>query len=253
MMRPNLKIIGLGLACFAIFVIALFPARAGFALFAPDTVGGFGISGTVWNGSAKIITIGGQQLRNTEWDLALTRLLLGRLGGDIKTRWSGGFAEGFGTISLGGTIRLHDFQGSIDAETLTAAVGAPSLGGQISLQIEELKLSDNWPRHLIGRAEIVNLSSPMMGRGAAALIGNFAVEFDSTLELDPGKLTGKITDTGGQLELSGTLLLEAPANYTLKTRLKARPDAAVSLQKNLEFLGTPEDDGTRLFQFAGSL
>jgi general secretion pathway protein N len=253
-MRLNLKLAGLGLACFLILLISLFPARAGFALFAPDSVSGFGFSGTIWNGGAKVIDVGGQQLRNTEWDMALTRLLLGRLGGDIKTRWNNGFAEGFGTISLGGTIRLSEFKASIDAATLQTAVGTPSLGGQISLQIKELKLSNNWPRYLIGRAEIVNLSSPLMGRGEAALIGNFAVEFDSTLELEPGKsLSGKISDTGGPLELTGTLLLEAPANYTLKTRLKARPGAASSLEQNLEFLGTPEADGARLFQFAGSL
>jgi len=252
-MRPDLKFVGVGLACFLFFLIAFFPARAGFALFAPDTVSGFGFSGSIWNGSARLINAGGQQLRNTEWDIALTQLMLGRIGGDFKTRWNGGFAEGFGTISVAGTLRLSETRASVDAAALQMVAGAPALGGQITLQINELKLDDNWPSHLIGQAAVTNLSSSMMGRGAAELIGNFEVYFDSTQEIDPNVLTGNISDTGGPLELTGTLQVEAPANYTLKTRLKARPDAPASLERNLEFLGSPEADGSRLFQFAGSL
>jgi general secretion pathway protein N len=252
-MRPNLKLAGLGLACFLIFLVSLFPARAGFALFAPDNVNGFGISGTLWNGNAKIINVGGQQLRNTEWDFALSQLPLGRLGGEFKTRWNNGFAEGFGTISFGGTVRLSDTQGSIDAAMLQSAFGTPALSGQISLSISNLELIDNWPSQLIGRAEVVNLSSPLMGLNEAARIGDFALEFDSSTATEAGVLTGIISDTGGPLELTGSLLLTAPASYALKTNLKARPNAPESMQNNLNFLGSPEADGTRVFELTGSL
>ena len=252
-MRPNLKLVGLGLACFFVFLVALLPARAVFTLLPANLVSGFGVSGTIWNGSAKIINARGQQLRNTEWDIALSQLLLGRLGGDFKTRWESGFVEGFGTISLGGTIRLSEIEGSLDASALPVAPGTTRLDGQISLRIDELELQDNWPRHLVGHAEVSNLSSPLMGSGAAALIGSFALDFDSTAEPDSESITGKISDTGGPLELSGVLLLAPPANYTLKTRLKARADAPASLQNNLTFLGAAEADGWRLFELAGTL
>ena len=106
---------------------------------------------------------------------------------------------------------------------------------------------------LIGRAEVLNLSSPLMGRGEAAQIGNFALEFDSTTESEAGTLTGTISDTGGPLELKGSLLLVAPGSYTLKTRLKARPDAPEAMQNNLKFLGSPMADGRRIFELAGTL
>jgi general secretion pathway protein N len=252
-MRANLKLVVLGLSCFLILLISLFPARAGFALFSPDSVDGFGISGTLWNGNAKIINVGGQQLRNTEWNIALSQLPLGRLGGDFKTRWSNGFAEGFGTVSFGGTIRLSETRAGVDAAMLQSAFGTPAIGGQINLLISTLELNDNWPSQLIGRAEVLNLSSSLMGRGEAAQIGNFSLEFDSTTETEADVLTGIILDTGGPLELKGRLLLTPPANYTLKTRLKARPDAPESIQNNLEFLGPSQPDGRRLFELAGSL
>jgi general secretion pathway protein N len=252
-MRLNLKLAGLGLACFLITLISLFPARAGFALFPPEGVDGFGVSGTVWNGNAKIINVEGQQLRNTEWNLALSQLSLGRLGGHFKTRWNNGFAEGFGTISFGGTIKLSEIQASIDAAMLQAAFGTPAIGGQISLQISTLELHNNWPSELIGQAEVLNLSSPLMGRGEAAQIGNFSIEFNSATETQADVLTGIISDTGGPLELKGSLLLTAPANYTLKTRLSARPNAPEAMRNNLKFLGSAEADGTRIFELAGSL
>jgi general secretion pathway protein N len=252
-MRPNLKLVGLGLACFIVFLIALLPARAVFALLPADTINAFGVSGSIWNGSAKIINASGQQLRNTEWDIALSQMLLGRLGGEFKTRWNGGFIEGYGSISLGGTIRLSDTQGSVDASALPVAAGSTRLSGQISLRIDELVLTDNWPRHLVGHAEVTNLTSPLMGRGSAGLIGNFAVDFDSNEEPGTDAITGKITDIGGPLELKGSLLLSAPANYTLKTRLKARADAPDTLRNNLDFLGAADADGSRVFDLAGSL
>jgi hypothetical protein len=247
------KLIGLGIACFLIFVVALFPARVGFALLAPAEVSGFGINGSIWHGSARIINAGGMQLRNTEWNLALSRLLLGRFGGEFKTRWNNGFAEGFGTISLGGTLRLSETLASFDAAMLQPLLGTPSLGGQISLQLTKLELSDNWPHQLIGKSELRNLSSPLMGRGEAGLIGSLEVSFDTSTETESDTVTGKIRDIGGPIEATGTLLLIKPADYTLKARLKARPEAPAALQQNIEMLGSPEGDGTRIFQFAGSL
>jgi len=62
-----------------------------------------------------------------------------------------------------------------------------------------------------------------------------------------------LSRNGGPLELRGSLLLQAPSNYMLKTRLKAREEAPDSLQKNLEFLGSADADGLRVFELSGSL
>jgi hypothetical protein len=252
-MRFETKIIALGAACFLLFTIANFPARAAFRLFAPDSVSAFGVSGTLWNGSAKIINAGGQQLRNTEWDLALSQLLVARLGADLKTRWNGGFLEGFGAISAFGTVVLSESDASLNLGALGSMLKGPPIDGQVSVRIEQLELQDRWPVELIASAELRNLSSSMMGEGSAARMGDFGLSFDTTSEEDTEAITGKISDTGGPLEVSGTLLLTRPANYTLRVSVKARPEAPDMLRKNLEFLGSPEPDGTRIFQLAGSI
>ncbi len=252
-MQHSAKLIALGLSCFLVFFVAQFPARAGFALLAPEGVEAFGLEGTLWQGSARIVNAGGQQLRNTEWDLALPRLLLGQIGGDFKTRWADGFAEGFGTVSLAGTLRLDDVQMSMAAGSLRSMVGTPDLGGQIKVSIDSLELANNWPQRLVARAELLNLSSPMMGRGKAGTIGNLSLQFDSTTDTDPERLTGIVRDEGGPLEINGELVLAMPTEYELKARIKARDNAPEALRSNLDFLGPPEADGTRIFQFAGSI
>ena len=157
------------------------------------------------------------------------------------------------TVSLAGTIRMQDMRSAFGVGMLRSAVGTPELGGQVSVKITELKLADNWPQDLIATAELNNLSSPMMGRGESGRIGNLVVNFDSSTATDKNLLVGEITDAGGPLEINGSLTLQAPQDYSLKARIKARPSAPESLQSNLEFLGAPEADGTRIFQFAGSI
>jgi len=252
-MQQHRKLISLGLTCFLFFLITLFPARAGFMLLAPAGIQGFGFEGTLWQGSVRVLNVAGQQLRNTEWSLSIPGLFAGRIGGDFKTRWGSGFAEGNGSISLMGTVRLSEARAGFAAAMLGQSFGAPDLGGQVNLQIDTLQLSDNWPKQLIGTANINNLSSPLLGRGSAGQIGNYTVSFDSSTATDPDLLTGTITDNGGPLEVSGELALRAPGDYELETRIKPRSSAPEKMQKNLEFLGPPEADGTRIFEFAGSI
>ena len=252
-MLVSRKTIIAGVVFAAALLLVSFPARLAFGLFAPQGVTGFGIGGTIWQGNARIISINGQQFRNTEWDIAVFRLLLGQLGGDFKTRWAGGFLEGSGTISIGGTLELTDTVGSFNAASLEPLLGIPQVGGQVSMQVSQFEAHDNWPYKLIGTVEIRNFSSPLMGAGAADVIGNIALDFDTATETNSDTITGKLTDVGGPLEIKGTLLLTPPGNYNLKARIKARPNAPEALYKNLEFLGQPEADGMRIFQIAGSI
>jgi hypothetical protein len=252
-MEKYKKPVGLGLVLVLLFAIRMFPAHVAFAIATPDEVTGFGINGSVWQGSARIINANGQQFRNTEWNLALSRLFIGQFGGDFKTRWGDGFLEGFGTINLLGTIALADARANFNATSLESLLGIPRVGGQVSLKLEELQVKNDWPHRLVGSSEIRNFSSPLMGRGKADIIGNISLDFDTGTETNVNAISGKLADLGGPLELKGTILLRPPGSYTLKVRVKARDSAPEALKRNLEFLGAPESDGMRIFQLAGSI
>lgn len=250
-MRLNKLFLVLGGTAFLIFLLALLPARVIF-LFVPEPIQAFGVEGSVWSGSARIIDTGALEIRNTKWELEPSQLLLGRLGGDFETRWNGGFAEGNASIGLGGTLLVRDTRSAMNAAALAQAVGAPPINGQVSLELQELELADMWPTKLKGRGDIRNLSSQLMGKGAGAMIGSIAIEFTGE-PTDNNTITGLIEDIGGPLEIKGTLELTPERAYDLKTRVKARPDAPAQLKNNLKFLGSPDADGSQEFALQGSV
>jgi len=242
-----------GTAALLVFMLSQFPAATAFAWFAPAGSGGFGFQGTIWNGSARLISVGGQQLRNTRWELSVWRLFTGRLAGDIETRWAGGFIEGWASVSVTGAIDMREVRGSFDIAPLSPLLGLPQAGGIATLDLSEVAVRDSWPQRLIGTGEVRNLSSPLMGSGEAQVIGDIGISFDTATETDADTITGLLNDTGGPLELSGTLLLTPPGNYELRSRVRARRGAPEALRRNLNFLGAPEPDGTHIFQIAGSI
>jgi len=252
-MNTQRRLTLVGILALCLFLVARFPAATAFAWFAPEGVGAFGVTGTVWQGQAKVISAGGMQLRNTQWELARWPLLVGHLGGELDTRWGGGFLNARGSVTRGGTIRLQDLRGSFDIGQLNAMLGLPGIGGTATLDLSELVLRDNWPVRAVGTGNLRNLTSALMGRGAAQLIGDIGFEFNSDTETAPDTVTGNLQDTGGPLQLNGSLILTPPSNYEIMTRVKARDNAAESLRRNLSFLGQPEPDGTRIFQLAGSV
>ncbi len=247
------RLLTVGLISLLLFMVARFPAATALAWFAPAELQAFGVTGTVWSGQAKLINAGGLQLRNTEWNVKLLRLFSGRLSGPFRTRWGGGFIEADGGISLTGTISLADVRGSFDIAPLNNVLGIPNIGGIASVDLTEVVIDENWPQRLVGRGELRSLSSPLMGRGDAQFIGDIGFLFNTDTETARNTITGQLQDTGGPLQLNGTLVLTPPGNYDLKTRLKARESAPDSLSQNLKFLGAPEADGTYVFQLAGSI
>ena len=62
-----------------------------------------------------------------------------------------------------------------------------------------------------------------------------------------------IIDTGGPIELSGTVVLTAPSNYDVNLRITARPTAPKQLNDSLQLLGPAERDGSRVFKLEGSI
>jgi len=180
-------------------------------------------------------------------------LLIGQLSLDIKTRWNGGFVEGQATAGITGSISIDDLIAGFELAAIKGFIGAPDITGQANIRIKHLLLKDNWPVELLATGEIRDLSSSLMGRGDAARIGSVGIDFDTSTATDVNTLKGVIEDTGGALEISGTLLLTKPTDYGINVRVKARPEASQALQSNLAFLGTTESDGSRIFQLAGSL
>ncbi len=80
-----------------VFLIATIPARPVIDLVngsSPVTIQG--VSGTLWNGKAYIVSFENIQLKKTEWSFNLWKLFIGSIAIDINSRFSGNdIAAGF--------------------------------------------------------------------------------------------------------------------------------------------------------------
>jgi hypothetical protein len=71
--------------------------------------------------------------------------------------------------------------------------------------------------------------------------------------LKPGTpLTGVLKDTGGPLEVAGTVKITPPRSYELTGTAKPRPEAPPELRNALQMLGPATPDGSHALSLAGS-
>jgi hypothetical protein len=218
---------------------------------APDQVRGFGIGGSLWNGEAQLIDINGFKIQQARWRVNPLRLVLGSVTGNATARWGGGFIEAQYSLGLSGAVSIRELQASFSLNQLQSWLNVPGISGETSIRIEKLDWHEGWLRQVVGRGEVRNLSTNMIPLEPGQTLGSYELLFDQATISDTAPLTGALRDTGGPLELAGTLTLKPPAAYELAARIKARPGAPGILTEGITFL-PPGPGGTRQLIFADS-
>jgi hypothetical protein len=241
--------VALGCGAYVAFALFRFPAATAYRWFAPDGVVLSGISGTVWAGRAGLASIGGLPMRQLEWNLAPLPLLIGRASGHL----SGRFADGFVDASAAATVRtlsLTDFELATSLDTLGGWLPLQGARGSVSVKLEELTLRNNWPMSIVGTVRLGQLEvPPLVPGGNASLVPLGDYELNN-FELAERRLAAQLKDTGGPLEVAGTvtLALQVPGSLrgavpSFDGRVRERPDLPAALREPLEFL-TAEVDGS---------
>jgi Type II secretion system (T2SS), protein N len=89
------------------------------------------------------------------------------------------------------------------------------------------------------------------GTGELLALGDYTVTFVPTTERE---LEARFVDTGGPLEVSGTVKVDAGRVYTLDALIEARPSASEALVQGLDFTtAEPDAEGRRRLTLTGSL
>jgi hypothetical protein len=131
---------------------------------------------------------------------------------------------------------------------------AATLGpaAQLQVRIDAMDWRAGWIAAAVGRAEVVDAEV-----GFGAVPGNarasFALAVDAP-EVGPDEpVAADLRDTGGPLEVAGTLTLKPTLEYTIEGVAKARPGAPPALAQGLALLGPPDAEGRHAISFAGTL
>lgn len=252
-MPSRLSWFALGAGAYVALTIARFPATAAYRWFAPETMRLTGITGTAWSGRAALGSVAGLPLSDIDWNLNAAELLLARVSVAFEARLADGFVNG-SLVATPGELQLTDVSVATTLQNVRDVLPIYGTEGQLSVSLDSLVLEDSWPVSAAGEIRIANLAvAPLLPTGDQEMIplGNFRAEFADGTE--PG-IAAQVTDTGGPLELSGSIRLDIDGSYALEGLVRPRADASEALLQGLTFMTEePDREGRRAFAMTGTL
>jgi general secretion pathway protein N len=245
----------LGVGAYVAFTIAAFPAATAYRWFAPPLVQLGGIEGTIWSGRAAGGSVAQLALQDVRWRTRPLSLLLGRIAADVDARLQDGFVNSH-VVATTRRVRLTDLKASTSLATLAGVLPIiKGARGVANAALGELEIENGWPSSIAGEVRLANLEVQPLAQSARGQrlvpIGSYRVELSTGA--DRG-IAGKIADTGGPLEVTGTITADAARSYTLDVAVKPRADAAPELVQGLAFMtADPDAAGRRRLTLNGSL
>jgi general secretion pathway protein N len=239
----------LGLLAYLVFALVTLPANVVIPRVQPPGVTIAGLNGTIWNGSAQVLQIGGVHVGSLTWKLHLLPLLTLRAAADVNLKRTDGFAQGRVSVS-GQQVQLNDATVSLPIETLPPQVAPGGWTGSINARLAQLTLTDGWPVAANGTVDVVKLTGPAR---RPAHLGSFQLKFPLETR-EPNTLVGSLNDVEGPLQIAGKIQLKSTdRGYLIEGLVATKPDAPADLTRALEFLGPPDVQGRREFSLAGTM
>jgi general secretion pathway protein N len=240
------RLLLIGILTLVIALVIFFPARVAYNLAAPPGVTLSGLAGTVWNGTASEMSVNGVYTRDLQWHVKPLALFTGKLAATFKATPSTGFIDGNIAAGLGGVVLLTDVNGALSLQAIEQQLGIRGIRGNVSIQLESLRLVDGFPEAAAGVIEVANLRVPSIDR---ASIGGYRAE----LFTQESGVVGSIEDTDGVIDVAGSLQLSADRTYQFVAQLAAKEGASAGIRQQLQFLGSANVRGQHELRLEGRL
>jgi hypothetical protein len=245
--------LALGVGAYVAFTLAMFPAGTAVRWFAPPGVTLAGVEGTLWSGSAASCSVAGFAAESLRWRVRPWALLLGRLDASVEAQ----IPDGFVSTSLAASpsrVRFSGLRGATSLPALAAVLPIRGMRGQASVVLESLEIAGGWPTTVVGELKLAGLeTAPFIPDGSGALLplGDYTITFVPAPERE---LLAQFVDTGGPLEVSGTVKLDAARAYTFDALVEPRAGAPESLVEGLRIMtADPDPEGRHRLTMTGSL
>jgi general secretion pathway protein N len=241
------SLLAVGIGAFLVFALVTLPANVVIPRVQPEGITLAGLDGSVWNGSAQVLQIGGMHAGSVNWRLKPWALVTGRAAADIQLKRTDGFAQGEVRIGTH-RIELEEFSASLPLSLLPPQLAPRGWTGTVNLRLAELTLVDQWPVSADGTVDLVNLTSTAQ----AAPLGTYRIQFPLQTD-DPNTLAGSINDVEAVIKVSGKIELRSDRSYLLDTLVAAEPNAPSDFVRTLEILGPPDAQGRRIYRQEGTM
>jgi general secretion pathway protein N len=244
-LRRLLILVAIG---FVVGLVATAPARL-ISIFLPGNVSLDGISGTLWNGSARQLIVDNTAAGELDWEIKPSQLLTGRLGLKFTSQLPDGSISGNAAISVGGSIYLDSVKGSMPLGYITTDFPPGMLDGRVSLIFEKAVFANEWPTLLKGVLAVGNL---VQNVPKPTPLGTFSVTFDGS-EGEDGSVKGVIETRSGALQVDGLLTLNSNRTFVMDSVVRARAETPDDLKAMLPLIGEQQSDGGYPLRYKGTL
>lgn len=244
-MRKALPLVVAGITAFLLTLLVTLPAGV-VAKVLPPTITLGVTDGTLWNGRAESLVVGGQPLGGLEWTLRPLNLFAGRLAFDGKLVRSDGRASGRVALGIGGRLSARNLEVQLPLTAFPTGVAPRGWSGAVHARLQSLDMGPRSAPQIVGSVELRGLQAPAPG-GAA--IGSYAVTFPPVAG---EKLVGQIKDLEGPMQVNGTVTIGADRSYVVEGMVAPRAGAPKAVTDTLKYLGAPDAQGRRPFSLAGT-
>ncbi len=240
-MKRTIILLSAGLAGLLAGLIAHFPASHAITVMAPASVTAEGVRGSVWQGNARRIELGGPvPLAAVTWDVSALSLLGGRLGLETRFDVAGGRATVTAALAPDGEITVEEaiFRGP--AAPLIAWLPPPmpsvSVEGSVIARVSGVRRADGRVRDITARIlwEDARLRDP-----GPVVLGNVTVEARPAAD---GSHRIDIGNRDSPLAIDGDGRMNEDGHYELVVRLEVGADTPARVRDLLETY-TERDNG----------
>jgi hypothetical protein len=192
-------------------------------------------------------------LHDIRWRVRPWHLLIGRLAAQVEARLTDGFVSAR-IAATPSRIALSDVRGSTSIATLRGLLPVSGVRGVANVTLSRLELEGDALTSIVGELRLAQLEvAPLVPSASRELlaVGEYVVQFQ---DAEGDGINARFNDSGGPLEVSGTLVVDRQRAYTLDGLIKPRPDASQQLVDGLNIItADPDAEGRRRLTLTGSL
>jgi general secretion pathway protein N len=206
------------------------------------------VSGSIWNGKARSISINNIVLENTRWDMNLWKIITGRISADIETELNQQTITAEVGSSFLGHVYVNDLDAMLPASEVTQYANIPltQLDGTFRLAIEHA----DWNPGEIPMADgVIEWNQAAVTVADTAALGNVKIILSETDD----KLNAAVSNKGGDISITGTAQLTAEADYRVDLTLTPDRRAKPNIRQSLGMFANRGPGGSYLLSKSGSL
>lgn len=210
-----------GVVAYAVFLLATAPAAKLLPLLQPRLEGVqlAGVDGSLWSGSAALVTAKPVQLQDLQWRFRPLVLLLGRAEVALDASWQGQPATALAGKAVFGGPYLADVSATLPAQDVLRwlKVRQVSVDGKLALQLARVQWTAEKLPAVTGG---IGWTPARVSAPLELVLGS--AQLDTVAEL--GMTRGKLKASGGALLVDADVELNPEGAYRLDAQIRQKGD-----------------------------